>query len=314
MNRVLTICETNETYSGRRKFPGRGRVRVDGSFEHRLAQNFDGLSARLRDAAEYVARNPVDIATRSLRTVAQDSGLAPATFSRMARAIGYDSFEDLREAMRTKIGRRVDSFAERAASLQKDHATGKTGFFDAHVGACMANLERMAADIDRDLLEAAVDRLHAARHVRLSGALGSTGVVEYMAYIADFCADNWSVIGRMGASLGSGLTGLDARDALIVVTKPPFSTRSIATAELAAERGAYVIVITDTHACPALRHASAGFVVPTDSPHFYSSYTATMVLVETMVGMLVGRAGPAARERIAQVEESNRRLSEVWAG
>ena len=284
------------------------------TFEQRLVRNFDGLSARLREAADYVAHHPVDIASRSLRAVAQDSGLAPATFSRMARAIGYDSFEDLREAMRAKIGRRVDSFAERAASLQHVHADGKAGFFDAHLGACMANLEQLATDIDRDLLEAAVDRLHGARHVRLVGALGSTGVVEYMAYIADFCADNWSVTGRMGASLGSGLTGLDGRDALIVVTKPPFSTRSIAAAELAAERGAYVVVITDTPACPALRHASAGFVVPTDSPHFYSSYTATMVLVETMIGMLVGRAGRAARERIAQVEESNRRLSEVWAG
>ncbi len=287
---------------------------VDGSFERRLAQNFDGLSARLREAADYVAQNPVDIATRSLRAVAQDTGLAPATFSRMARAIGYDSFEDLRAAMRDMIGRRVDSFAERAASLQDAHAAGETGFFDAHLGACMANLQRLGGEIDRDLLERTVDRLHSARHVRLLGALGSTGVVEYMAYIADFCAEGWSMTGRMGASLGAGLTGLDARDALIVVTKPPFASRSIAAAGLAAERGAFVVVITDTHACPALRHASAGFVVPTGSPHFYSSYVATMVLVETMIGMLVGRAGPAARERIAQVEESNRRLSEVWAG
>ena len=74
------------------------------------------------------------------------------------------------------------------------------------------------------------------------------------------------------------------------------------------------MVITDSHACPALRHASAGFVVPSDSPHFYSSYVATLVLAEAMVGMLVSRAGPAARARIARVEESSRRLGETWDG
>ena len=284
------------------------------SFEQRLAQRFNGLSEKLRLAGEYVASNPVDTATRSLRAVAHDSGLAPATFSRMARAVGYRSFEDLREEMRTKIDRRVNSFADRAERLQTAHAAGETAFFDAHIGACQANLSNLLHDIDRDLLEHCIDKLHDARQVQLLGALGSTGVVEYLAYMANFCTTNWSMASRMGSSLGAGLTGLDERDALIIVTKPPFSTRSIAAAELAARQGAFVMVITDTHSCPALRHASAGFVVPTDSPHFYSSYVATLAFVETMIGMLVSRAGPAARERIAKVEESNRRLGEVWDG
>lgn len=287
---------------------------MNASFEHRLSQNFDGLSDKLRQAGEYVAAHPVDTATRSLRAVAQESGLAPATFSRLARAIGYQSFEDLREAMREKIGQRVNSFAERAERLQNAHEAGESGFFEAHVGACQNNLQTLLRDMDQDLLERAVDHLHAARNVLLLGALGSTGVVEYLAYMAHFCTGNWSMASRMGASLGAGLADLDARDALIVVTKPPFSTRSIEAAQLAAGQGAYVVVITDSHRCPALRHASASFVVPTESPHFYSSYVTTMVLVEAMIGIMVSRAGPAVHKRIARVEDSSRRLGEVWDG
>lgn len=284
------------------------------SFEQRLAREFGGLSEKLRLAGEYVASNPVDTATRSLRAVAHDSGLAPATFSRMARAVGYRSFEDLREEMREKIDRRVNSFADRAERLQTAHAQGQSGFFDAHIGSCQANLAQMGHDIDRAMLDHCVERLHAARQVQVLGALGSTGVVEYLAYMANYFTTNWSMASRMGASLGAGLTGLDERDALIIVTKPPFSTRSIEAATLAASQGAFVVVITDSHACPALRHATAGFVVPTDSPHFYSSYVATLAFVETLIGMLVSRAGPAARARIAQVEKSNLRLGEVWDG
>lgn len=287
---------------------------MNASFEHRLSRNFDGLSDKLRQAGEYVAAHPVDTATRSLRSVAQESGLAPATFSRLARAIGYQSFEDLREDMREKIGQRVNSFAERAERLQAAHEAGETGFFDAHVGACQNNLETLLRDIDRPLLERAVARLDGARNVLVFGALGSTGVVEYLAYMAHFCTGNWIICGRMGASLGAALADLDARDAFLVVTKPPFSTRSIEAAQMAAGQGAYVVVITDSHACPALPHASAGFVLPSNSPHFYSSYVATLVFVEAMIGMLVSRAGPSARARIARVEESSRRLGEVWDG
>ncbi|WP_253913091.1 MurR/RpiR family transcriptional regulator [Pseudoruegeria sp. HB172150] len=284
------------------------------SFDQRLAGSYDALSAKLRQAGDYVAANPIDVATRSLRAVSADSGLAPATFSRLARALDFENFEALRDSMRSKLGRRMNGFADRAGRLQQEHGGEGGSFVAAHLRACLENVEQMGREIDTDLLERVVDQLHGSRKVVALGGLGSTGPVEYLSYMANFCADNWSLASRMGASLGAGLTGLDERDALIIVTMPPFSARSISAARMAAAQGVYVIVITDTHACPALRHAAAHFIMPTDSPHFYSSYVATLALIETMIGMLAARAGNAARERIAEVEESNRRLEETWPG
>lgn len=283
-------------------------------FDQRLAERYDELSTRLKAAGDYIARHPVEVATRSLRAVSQESGVAPATFSRLARALDYDSFEELREAMRSKITRRFDNFADRAQRLQAAHGDRSDSFFSAHVAACLRNVEQMAQQMDLKKLDEAVDRLYGAREVLLFGALGSTGVVEYLSYMADFCVDNWRLVSRMGASMGSSLSRVGKRDAVVIITKPPFSDRVVRAAKVAHEQGAYVVVITDTHACPALRTCSASFIVPTESPHFYSSYVATMVLAECMIGMLVGRAGSAAQDRIAEVEESNRRLKEVSDG
>ncbi len=281
------------------------------TFDMRLTEKYGELSGTLRQAADYLAANPVNAATRTLRTVSRDSGISPASFSRLARALDYEDFEALREEMRKKIGRRVNDFAGRAEELQKAHSQDKAGFFDAHLAACQANLEEFAASLDREALDAAVERIAAARKVLLLGALGSTGVVEYLSYMANFFTDNWVMASRMGASLGGGITGLDERDVLIVVTKPPFSDRAIRSVELARKQGIYVVLITDTHRCPALKHADARFIVATNSPHFYSSYVVTMFLVETLVGLLVSRSGPAARARIAEVEGANRVLAEV---
>ena len=140
------------------------------------------------------------------------------------------------------------------------------------------------------------------------GPLGSTGVAEYMSYIATFITDNWILAGRMGASLGSSLIGLSKKDTLIVITKPPFASSSIQAVSAAKDQGAYVVVITDTYACPALATASASFIIPTQSPHFFSSYVATLAFVESIVGALAVRGGKEALERIKTVELSNRRL------
>ena len=282
------------------------------SFETRLANQYDGLSDALRHAAQFLVSNPLDIATRPLRKVSLDSGVSPAAFSRLAQALNYSDFEELREEMRGKIERDYRSFANKAERLQQDHGDEQTSFLDAHLAACQQNLTSFGRGIDRALLDAAVDKLVQAHQVVLLGALGSTGAVEYLSYMANFCASNWHMAGRMGASLGGALTGLTQDDVVLIVTKPPFAERSIAAAKLAHEQGVYVIVITDTHLCPALRFATAGFVVPTASPHFYSSYVTTLFFVETVIGLVLSRSGERARARIAQVAQTNVLLAEVY--
>ncbi|MBT8460170.1 MAG: MurR/RpiR family transcriptional regulator [Boseongicola sp.] len=282
------------------------------SFEVRLTERYGDLSGSLRTAADYLVENPVDIVSRTLRTASRESGISPAAFSRLARALDYDDFEELREEMRVKISNRVNNFADRAEQLQISHKEKDAQFLDAHFAACQSNLQKFVDAVDRPMLDKAVAQIAKARNVRLLGALGSTGVVEYLAYMANFCADNWAMASRMGASLGGGIAGLDERDVLLIVTKPPFSDRAIRAAEIAQKQNVFVVLITDTHSCPALKHAQSWFIVPTESPHFYSSYVVTMFLVETLIGELVSRSGPKARSRIAEVESANRVLMEVW--
>ncbi len=284
------------------------------TFENRLARNYATLSERLTQAAEFILGHQVDVATRSLRSISRESGLAPATYSRLARALEYDNYEELRDAMRVSVGYRVNLFSERARRLQSEHGTGRHDFQTRHIVACAENIQELAATLAPDQLEATVERLHEARRVCVAGALGSMGIAEYLVYMADYFTDNWQLAGGAGASLGSALAGLDRRDVLVVITKPPFASSIIRAAEVAREQGAFVVVITDSLSCPALTHASASFVVPTQSPHFFSSYAATLVLCETIIGMLTSRAGPSARRHIADVENRNRQLGAVWDG
>lgn len=278
----------------------------------RIAAEYAGLSSKLQDAADFVAENPVDVATRSLRAVSASSGLAPATFSRLARALGFKSYEGMRELSRQAVGRKYTSFSERVDRLQAEEQEAHTPFLLRQATACIDNLRMMGDAIDPARLDDAVSHLLGARQRVLFGVFGSTGIAEYFAYLGNYVLSGWHVAGRNGASVSMAIADLGPQDALVIITKPPFARRAVLAAEMGREQGAYVIVITDTHTCPALKNANAGFIVPTDSPQFFSSYSATIVLIETMIGMLVSRAGPQARARIRDVEERNRRLGEFW--
>ncbi len=286
---------------------------LDNLFGNQLTSEYAALSQQLRAAADFVNANPVNVATRSLRSISASSGLAPATFSRLARALGFASYEDLREMARDAVQASVTSFSDKAERLQKEeNSEGQQPFLLRQSAACVGNVDALAENIDIPTLNNAVEALHKAKNVLLLGALGSTGIVEYMAYLANFYTNKFRLANCTGASLGGALADAGAGDAIVIVTKPPFARHAIQAAEMAKSQGAFVVVITDSPRCPALKYADASFLVQTQSPQFFSSYAATIVLIETMIGMLVARAGPAAQQRISEVEARNHRLDEIW--
>lgn len=82
--------------------------------------------------------------------------------------------------------------------------------------------------------------------------------------------------------------------------------------DVAKELGLTTVVVTDSHSSPAIQFADHWIVIPTESANFFSSYVATLVVIETIMGLLVAKAGPEAEARIRATEERTRRLGENW--
>ena len=279
------------------------------TIEERISSQYPGLSAKLRTAADYVAANPVDLATRSLQSIAQTSGVSPATFSRLARVLGYDDYEALREAGRRTVGERLVPFADRAEALRRGDQSAEH-FLHRQAAACTQNIELLEQTVQPEKIEAAVNALHAAENVLLIGALGSAGIVDYFSYQAQYFARNWSVAGRSGASIAASFARMSPRDAVIVLTKTPYAEQSLRALRVARSNGLTAVVITDSHASPALELADHHFIVPTQTANFFSSYVATLVLIETIMSMIVSRTGPEAEARIRATEAQTKKLHE----
>ena len=278
--------------------------------QERVTASYADLSVKLRAAADYVLANEMDVAVRSLRAISASSGVSPATLSRLARVLGFVSYEELRELCRETVGERSQSLIQRAQKLQD--GSEEAPIYDRQATACISNITTLVQTLDNDRLQKAVHALSDAESVVLFGAFGSTGIVEYMAYLANYFSTNWTLAGRMGASLGASLAAMGRKDVLLVVTKAPYASRAVRAIEAAQQIGAKTIVISDSHACPAIKFATFPFIVPSDSPQFFSSYAATLTLMESMIAMLVAQSGEGTNERIREVERHNQHLGDFW--
>lgn len=268
------------------------------------------LSPQLRRAARFVVDNPGEVATRSLRHVAQEAELPAPTFSRLARAIGYDNYDALKDRCREDLLERHGDFPDAALAL-KGHEV-ETFTLPKHVRASVKGIETLLRDIDPVELAEIATRLANARRVVLIGEMRARAFVDYATYLSDMSIDGWAVIGRGTVSLAAETRDLGPDDAAIIVTMKPYSRRSVETARFVADMGTPVIALTDSQVSPVAGIAKHVLVASANSPQFFPSYVVTTLLIETLVGMVVAEKGDDAQRRIAETARRSRDLNEYW--
>src|SRR5437870_12337607 len=64
-----------------------------------LCSALPSLPSRLQQVGRFVAANDYDATTRSMRELAAVAGADPASFTRLAKALGYSGWDELRAAL-----------------------------------------------------------------------------------------------------------------------------------------------------------------------------------------------------------------------
>ena len=272
------------------------------------------LSPKLQKAALYVIEHPEEVALRSLRQVARATDMSAPTFSRLAEVLEFESYDNLREACLSHLKVQEQSFAAKAQALQvQSGQDGAGGTFIVHqAGSTVSNINHLVNTVDPTHIEAASERLASARKVALVGMMSSRPFVDYLAYVASMAYDSWHVYGGEAGADAALLSDVDQRDVALVISKAPYAMRAIRVAQHLKGAGAHVIGITDKLSSPLCKHADSVFLVSTDTPQFFTSHAATLVLLETLIGLVVKASGVHVGERIARIEAQCHEMGEYY--
>jgi DNA-binding MurR/RpiR family transcriptional regulator len=148
------------------------------------------LSPQLQRAAMLLESNQSDIALLSMRDLARRCELPPATFSRLARALGFDDFAALREVCVNHLRHQADGYAGRATALQQGGSEA-SGTSDAErIGAAIgAHVQTAFSAANLEAIETAAAALRGARRVYLLGARSCLALTHAFGYAAQLFDD-----------------------------------------------------------------------------------------------------------------------------
>jgi len=268
-----------------------------------LTESFEQLPQQLQAAARWVLDHPADVALLTTREQARRAGLAPATLTRLAQRFGLAGYDELRAAHAAALRRRPEGFAGPAGELMQRHgAEGASAIAQDMFAALAEHLRALREPDALARLERAALLLSEARTVFCFGLRSAFPAAFMLDYIRDLIGAD-SVLAD-----GSGGRGIDALrrigpgDALFAVSVAPYTRLTVQAAEIARERGAAVVALTDSTLSPLAALADEALLVRTETPSFFHTMTPAFAAVECLAALMTARKGEAALAAIARHE------------
>ena len=96
------------------------------------------------------------------------------------------------------------------------------------------------------------------------------------------------------------------------MTFDPYRSEVVDAVRVARDQGCAVVALSDSRASPIAIGADHVFVIPTDTPQFFTSGVAAAALLEALVAFVVADAKPDVVANIERFHARRRTLGVYW--
>jgi DNA-binding MurR/RpiR family transcriptional regulator len=275
-----------------------------GPLTEQIIKAFDTMPAQLQAGARYVLDRPRDVALLSMREQARQAGVQPATMTRLAKHLGMDGYDDVRELYASAVREGDLGFAGKAGvQVVSQKLRGDKALAAEMLKSIGAQIERLAAPDRLDSLVAAARALASARRIFCLGLRSSHSVAWHLHYVLSLVGERSIHIDGIAATGADALARATGRDVLLVASVLPYTRMTVELAEYAVARGLRVVAITDSEVAPLAQIAQHSVIVPTDSPSFFHAMSPAFVIAEILGAIIAGRGGEDALATLRHTDQ-----------
>ncbi|PVE20623.1 MurR/RpiR family transcriptional regulator [Microvirga sp. KLBC 81] len=268
-----------------------------------IKDRYDRLPRQMKVAARWLVDHPTEVALLSMREQARRARVPPTTLSRLAKRLGFDGFEKLKEVFADSVRGGPESFVGREEELLARRENEGDGVLIGNtVKVLHGHLSQFAQPSTIAVLSAAADLMVEARRIFCIGVRSSFPVAYLMHYVGSLLGSPTILIHGIEGTANDALRSIGFRDILIAVTVCPYSRYTMQVAEFAVSRGAKLVAVTDSELSPIAKLSDVVISVPTETPSIFYTMTPAFAAVECLVELIASRRGSCALQALAANE------------
>ena len=270
---------------------------------HKIRMSMDGFSKGQKRIANYILDNYDKAAFMTAAKLGTTVTVSESTVVRFASELGYDGYPEMQKALQEIIRGKLTSVQRMQVSQNQMEGQDILG----HVMQRDADSIRTAIEaVDREEFSRVVDKLLKAEHIYILGVRSSSFLAGYLNFYFHLIFKNVIFVQNTAAGeIYEQMIHIGPGDVLVGISFPRYSKMVIHAVEMAHERGADVVAITDSQMSPLYPLATAALLVGCDAISFVDSMAAPLSLLNALI-LAVGR------ERMEDASHTFMEMEKLW--
>ncbi len=268
-----------------------------------IEQNFSDFSKGHKLIAEFIRENYDKAAYMNVEQLSASVGISEATVVRFSAELGFGKFQQFQRALQDYAKSKLTSIQrmDRAYDLYRD-----TDILSSVLGADIEKIKTTLSDIDRIAFSSAIEKIANAKNIYIIGLRSASSLAGFLGYYLNHLFSNVHLINSATAGeLFEQMFRVGEGDAVIGISFPRYSLRTVRALRYAKKMGASVIGITDGENSPILEISDHTLLARSDMDSFVDSLVAPLSVINALVVAL-------GMMRKDEVSKSLAKLESIW--
>lgn len=254
--------------------------------------------------ADFIIDNLDTIGLMTSRELAKAVNVSDTSVIRFVHKLGFPTYARFRAEMNSRICRHFSAAGLDGTEAEED-TPQPVSQTQAHVvsGTIMDNLQRTFHRLEDGTIRQIVDILLRSEHKYIAGFHTTACCAEYMATRLVKLLPHVIPVVNADASSVEAMLDISPADCLMVYSFLHYSKINAPLMNLARQKGAKIILVTDKATSPLVRKADIVLLTPIDTGEGAYSYVAPLSVSEIILMMLIAQSGSDGEARMRWLED-----------
>ena len=277
--------------------------KADGDIIARINEKYPKMSKSHKAIAAYITGYYDQAVFMTAAKLGETVGVSESTVVRFASGIGYDGYPEFQSVLEEWVKDKLNSVQKIGVKYGRSTQSEiLTSVLQSDIGKIQDTMEHL----DGISFETAVDIILKAETVYVVGIRSCEPLAGFLHFYLNMVRGNVVLLRTTSVSeLFEQMIRINERDAMIGISFPRYSMRTLKAMEFANDRNAKVIAITDNVHSPMNLYSSCNLFARSDMVSIVDSLVAPLSLINALVVAL-------CLKRPEEVKRNMDELEKVW--
>lgn len=267
-----------------------------------IKSRYEKLSKSHKKIATYILDNYDQAVFMTAAQIGKKVDISESTVVRFASGLGFDGYPEFQRALEEWITNEWNGVAKVGMKYGK---STQSEILTSVLNSDIDKISYTLQNINVEAFEAAVDIILQAKHVYVIGLRSCEPLAEFLCFYLNMIRGD--VINAKSSSMSEifeQMIRMDQDDAIIGISFPRYSMRTLKAMEFANDKQAKVITLTDSDRSPMCMYSSVNLYAKSDMVSIVDSLVAPLSVVNALVVALCLRCQDEVSKNLKALDDA----------